>query len=487
MVWSTDALASRRHPVQRANGRTPTLQPPVVARGRAPGTRAILSLLALALLVPILSLIMAVPAQASVAAEPAAESAAESAAEPAAECTPGPDVGCLRGTLRAGEVLVGVEIQVAGPEGDQLLTTGDNGGFIVEVTQEGEYTLTLVEETLPEGVTATSPELTFTAALAANDTIQFTPRAVNFGLQGTVEGSAVGGGSNLFLQSTVSGLRLGLLLALAAVGLSLIYGTTGLSSFSHAEQVTLGGMVAFIMVNWWGLPFLLAAFLTVVFCGFSGYFQHAILWKPLRRKGLGLVQLMIVTIGLSLAMQYMFQVLVGAGTVRVLRQAPTPVTFAGVRLTDQSLWAMGIAVIVLTAVGVGLLKTRLGRATRAVSDNPALAEASGIDVDKVVRLVWIIATALAGLAGIMLALVLNGVKWDSGMQILLLLFAAVTLGGLGTAFGALIGAIIIGLVVELTPVFGLPGDLKYAMALLILILLLLVRPQGLLGKAARVG
>ena len=87
----------------------------------------------------------------------------------------------------------------------------------------------------------------------------------------------------------------------------------------------------------------------------------------------------------------------------------------------------------------------------------------------------------------MLALVLNGVKWDSGMQILLLLFAAVTLGGLGTAFGALVGAIIIGLVVELTPAFGFPGDLKYATALLILILLLLVRPQGLLGKAARVG
>lgn len=458
----------------------PTLQPPVVARRQAPGVRALLGLLALALLIPLWSLIMAAPAQAS-------DVPAGPVAEPVEQCTPGPETGCLRGTLRAGAVLPGVEIQVSGPDGDQLLTTGENGGFIVRVTEEGDYTVTVVEETLPEGVTATSPELTFKAAMAANDTIQFTPRAVNFGLEGAVEGSAVGGGGNLFLQSTVSGLRLGLLLALAAVGLSLIYGTTGLSSFSHAEQVTLGGMVAFIMVNWWGLPFLLAAFLTVLFCGFTGYFQHAILWKPLRRKGLGLVQLMIVTIGLSLAMQYMFQVLVGAGTVRVLRQAPSPVTFAGVRLNDQSLWAMGIAVVVLTIVGVGLLKTRLGRATRAVSDNPALAEASGIDVDKVVRLVWIIATALAGLAGIMLALVLNGVKWDSGMQILLLLFAAVTLGGLGTAFGALIGAIIIGLVVELTPVFGLPGDLKYAMALLILILLLLVRPQGLLGKAGRVG
>jgi branched-chain amino acid transport system permease protein len=138
-------------------------------------------------------------------------------------------------------------------------------------------------------------------------------------------------------------------------------------------------------------------------------------------------------------------------------------------------------------VGYALLSTRLGRATRAVSDNPALASASGIDVDKVVRLVWIASTALAGLAGILLALVLNGVKWDTGMQILLLLFAAVTLGGLGTAFGALVGSIIVGLVVELAPVAGLPGDLKYAAALLILILLLMVRPQGLLGKPERVG
>lgn len=396
-------------------------------------------------------------------------------------------MGCLRGTLRAGEPLAGVELQLSGPSGEETITTGENGAWAATITEEGDYTITLVEDTLPEGVTAATPELTFTASPAPNESLQFQPRAINFGLTGSADGTTSTGGGNLFLQSAVSGLRLGLLLALASVGLSLIYGTTGLSSFSHAEQVTLGGMVAFMLVNWWNVPFLLAAVLTVLICGFSGYVQHAILWKPLRRKGLGLVQLMIVTIGLSLAMQYMYQVLVGAGTVRVIREAPTPVNILGVRLTDQSLWAMGISVIVLTAVGFALLRTRLGRATRAVSDNPALAEASGIDVDNVVRLVWILATALAGLAGIMLALVLNGVKWDSGMQILLLLFAAVTLGGLGTAFGALIGAIIIGLVVELTPAFGLPGDLKYAMALLILILLLLVRPQGLLGKAGRVG
>jgi neutral amino acid transport system permease protein len=101
--------------------------------------------------------------------------------------------------------------------------------------------------------------------------------------------------------------------------------------------------------------------------------------------------------------------------------------------------------------------------------------------------VWTVAAGLAGLGGILYALVTNGIKWDSGLQILLLLFAAVTLGGLGTAFGALVGALIIGMVVEMSPVVGVPGDFKYATALLILVLLLMVRPQGLLGRPERIG
>ena len=157
-------------------------------------------------------------------------------------------------------------------------------------------------------------------------------------------------------------------------------------------------------------------------------------------------------------------------------------------VTTVSFVAMGVSIIMLALVGYVLLRTRIGRATRAVSDNPALAAASGIDVDHIIRLVWTAAMGLAGLSGIFYALVVsNGIKWDTGLQILLLLFASVTLGGLGTAFGALVGALIIGLVVEMAGPLGAPGDLKYAVALAILILLLLFRPQGLLGRAERVG
>jgi neutral amino acid transport system permease protein len=198
--------------------------------------------------------------------------------------------------------------------------------------------------------------------------------------------------------------------------------------------------------------------------------------------------MMIVTIGLSLAAQYTFQYFVGASTVKVVVQTFDTTTIGPITVTTMSFFAMGISVLVIAAVGYVLLRTRIGRATRAVSDNPALAAASGIDVDKIIRLVWTSAAALAGLAGILYALVVsNGIRWDTGMQILLLLFASVTLGGLGTAFGALVGSLIIGMVVEMAGPLGAPGDLKYAVALGILILLLLVRPQGLLGRAERIG
>jgi neutral amino acid transport system permease protein len=133
-----------------------------------------------------------------------------------------------------------------------------------------------------------------------------------------------------------------------------------------------------------------------------------------------------------------------------------------------------------------LLKTKTGKATRAISDNPDLAAASGIDVDRVIRIVWIVAAALAGLAGVLWAYFRPGIKWDMGAQILLLIFAAVTLGGLGTAFGALLGALVVGMLVEVSSLV-IPSDLKYVGALVVLIVILLVRPQGILGRRERIG
>jgi branched-chain amino acid transport system permease protein len=142
--------------------------------------------------------------------------------------------------------------------------------------------------------------------------------------------------------------------------------------------------------------------------------------------------------------------------------------------------------LVIIGFALWLLFSQTGKATRAISDNSDLASASGIDVDRVIRIVWVLAAGLAGLSGVLWAYFRPGIKWDMGAQILLLIFAAVTLGGLGTAFGALLGSLIIGVLVEVSSLF-IPADLKYVGALVLLIAILLVRPQGILGKRERIG
>ncbi len=416
-------------------------------------------------------------------------------ASASASCTADATTGCIQGTINqpSGDPAVGVSLHVTGAGGfDETITTNDQGKWVVAITTAGQYQVEVDESSLPEGqsldASATNPA-TVDAALNKNTgrIFKLTGGSGDSSSGTTAPTDSSGGVTwERFLQQAASGLRLGLLLALASVGLSLIYGTTGLSNFAHGEQVTLGGILAYVFANLLGWNLILAAIVTVVICAATGYIQDWLIWKPLRRRGMSNMQMMIVTIGLSLALQYTFQFFIGAGTVRIDRSNPKTVDLGAITLSEQSLWAMLIAVIAIVLVGFFLLRTRIGRATRAVSDNPALSAASGINVDGIIRLVWTLAAGLAGLAGIMLGLVLNGISWQTGLQLLLLMFAATTLGGLGTAFGALAGALIIGMVVELTNLV-LPGDFKYATALLILILVLLIRPQGIFGRRERIG
>lgn len=425
-------------------------------------------------------------AHAATSTPSASSSAAPANGEP---CTVSTTNGCIQGTITNSdrEPVPDVAVDVAGPGGfAQTATTADNGRWSVRVTEAGSYTVSVDQDSLPKGqylTNAADAKRTVSASLNANvgQIFQLSDK------QGvTTTDAATSVTPQRAWQQFASGIRLGLLIALASVGLSLIYGTTGLSSFSHGEQVTLGGLLAYLFANQLGWNIWLSGIVVTLLCAATGYLQDAAIWKPLRRRRISLTQLMIVTIGLSIAAQYAFQYFFGAATVRIQQGNPETVTFAGLTLTVQSYVAMAIALVVLVGTGLFLAKTRFGRATRAVSDNPALASASGIDVDRVIRFVWTLAAGLAGLSGVMLGLVLNGVNWQTGLQLLLLMFASVTLGGLGTAYGALAGSMIIGVVVELTNLV-LPGDFKYATALVILILILLFRPQGIFGRAERIG
>jgi len=315
----------------------------------------------------------------------------------------------------------------------------------------------------------------------------------------TPEQTAVSSSQSRVLQNVFNGFVFGLLLALASVGLSLIYGTTGLSNFAHGEQVSLGAMLAYffttdqpvsIPLTPWefviGWPLWLAALAAIAVAGGTGWVQDRFLWGKLRKRGVGMVQQMIVSIGLSLALLNFLQWWIGPDRLRLSKAIEVKHQFGPIQVGDITMMSIGIASIALVSVALFLQKTRLGRATRAVSDNPSLAAASGIQVNSIIRLVWIMAVSLAALGGILLALYDNGTKFDVGAKLLLLMFAAVTLGGLGQAYGALLGSLVIGVVVE-TSTLWLGPDLKYATALGILIIVLLVRPQGLLGRVERVG
>jgi len=136
-------------------------------------------------------------------------------------------------------------------------------------------------------------------------------------------------------------------------------------------------------------------------------------------------------------------------------------------------------------VALMLQRTKIGKAMRAVSDNRDLAASSGINVDRVVLVVWALGGGLATLGGVLLGLS-DGVSWDMGFRLLLLMFAGVTLGGLGTAYGALLGSLVVGIFVQVSTLV-IPSDIKYVGGLLLLIVILVIRPQGILGARARIG
>jgi branched-chain amino acid transport system permease protein len=289
------------------------------------------------------------------------------------------------------------------------------------------------------------------------------------------------------LSRAVNGLNFGLMLGLAAIGLSLVFGTTGLSNFAHGEMVTFGAIGALFFSTVLSIPIWIAIPLAVVLSAAFGLGMDAGLWRPLRRKGIGTVQLMIVSIGLSLALRYIFQIFIGGGTSMLPGRSSETIPGLGpIKLTLTDAISMGISIVVILCFAWWLMRTKMGRATRAVADNSSLAAASGIDVDRVVRVVWVLAAALAGLSGVLWAYFRPGIRWDMGTSVLLLMFAAVTLGGLGTAFGALVGSIIVGLLVELSTLW-IPSDLKNVGALVVLIVILLFRPQGILGRKERIG
>ncbi|MGY1607069.1 branched-chain amino acid ABC transporter permease [Geodermatophilus sp. SYSU D00700] len=387
-------------------------------------------------------------------------------------------IGTLQ-TSRSGPI-EGIEVTITTAAGDEVdsVETDEEGRFAIDVPGPGQYTVTIDADSLPEGVVITGED----SRTVTVDTGRRQP--VQFGLN---DGSTGGGGGNVrAIQLLVDGLRFGLLIAVCAVGLSLIFGTTGLTNFAHGELVTIGAVFAWWVNTGLGVPLLPAAIIAIIGGAAFGALNELGLWRPLRRRGTGLVAALVVSIGLSLVLRYLIQILYGGssnpyqglGTSRA-------VDYGLFRLTNQSLVSIVISVVVLVLVAVMLQRTKIGKAMRAVSDNRDLAASSGINVNRVILVVWMMGGGLAALGGVLLGLS-DQVRWDMGFQLLLLMFAGVTLGGLGTAYGALVGSVIVGVFVQMSTLV-IPNDVKYVGGLLLLIVILVIRPQGILGSRTRIG
>jgi branched-subunit amino acid ABC-type transport system permease component len=387
----------------------------------------------------------------------------------------------------------GVVVTVEDSEGNKVgeATSGDDGTFVVDLPGPSinhlgkSYTVTLDESTLPEDTKPDITSRTLSINIDNDQTVLFP-----IGDAGpTKPGKLIEA-----LQLAVGGLVFSVLLAMAALGLSMIFGTTGLTNFAHGELITFGALVAFFVDRLPGritvggaeitvMVGVLAAFLVG---GVFGWLNDTALWRPLRRRGTGLVAMMIVSIGLSLFLRNIYQYFAGAQTRNYSQYgAVEPWEIGQILLTPKELIVILLGVAVLILATSLLQFTRLGKATRAVSDNPGLASATGINVERVIGIVWIGGAALASLAGALLG-VTQGFDFQIGFRILLLVFAAVVLGGLGTIWGAIVGAFVIGLFTELSTLFIDP-EFKFVGALLLLIVILLIRPQGLLGRSQRIG
>ncbi len=282
-------------------------------------------------------------------------------------------------------------------------------------------------------------------------------------------------------QATINGLVAGNYYALGAVGLTLIFGVLRLVNFAHGEFLTLGAYLMLVFSSF-DLPLVAAAGLGVVATAIFSVGLEIGVWRPVRRRGAGELQLLLFALGLAFFMRNGIAFVAGSEDRQTGADVTKSVALGELRIgrTELIVTLLGIATIVLVAAA--LRSTSLGKQARALADNIQLAETTGIDTDRIVLITWAVSGGLAGLAGIFYALPAGTANPNFGFSLILSIFAAVVVGGIGNAYGALAGGLLIGLVQEWSTLV-LEPSVKVAVGFAMLILVLLVRPRGLFGRA----
>jgi neutral amino acid transport system permease protein len=281
-------------------------------------------------------------------------------------------------------------------------------------------------------------------------------------------------------QATINGVVAGNYFALGAVGLTLIFGVLRLVNFAHGEFLTFGAYML-VLGNALGFPLVLSVAFGVVATAVLGLALEVGLWRPVRRKRVGELQLLLLALGLAFFMRNAIAFVAGPEDRASGANVTAGVAVGALRIGRTELIVTVLGIATIAAVAIALRYTLLGKQARALSDSVQLSETTGIDTDRIVLITWAASAALAGLAGIFYALPAGSINPNLGFTLILSIFAAVVVGGIGNAYGALAGGLLIGLAQEWSTLVIDPS-LKVAVGFAVLILVLVIRPQGLFGR-----
>lgn len=286
----------------------------------------------------------------------------------------------------------------------------------------------------------------------------------------------LGSWANQIPQLTVNGIAVGSIIALAAVGLTLTNGILRLSNFAHGDFLTLGAYLTFF-INLYGINIWLSMILASLGTVGAMLLSEKLLWSRMRSIRATSTTLIIISIGLALFLRNGIILVWGGSNQNYDLPVSTALDIFGLKVPQNQLLVLVLAVLAILALHYLLQNTKIGKAMRAVADDLDLARVSGINVEQVILSTWLIAGILTSLGGSMYGLI-TAVRPNMGWFLILPLFASIILGGIGNPYGAIAGAFIIGIAQEVsTPLLG--SQYKQAVALVIMILVLLVRPKGL--------
>ena len=286
----------------------------------------------------------------------------------------------------------------------------------------------------------------------------------------------------IFLASLGFGLVTSSVLAIAAVGFTLQFGVTDVLNLAYGAVMIAGAYLAYVL-NSHGVNIWVAALIAVADCPAASVLLNAGVYTPFQRRGTAPITMVIVSLGMTLIIEFGVQAIAGGTSVSYRMSQGPSVTAGGFTLSAVQLVVIGLSLVVMAGTHVLLRYTRLGKAMRATAANRNLARNCGIRTRRVINATWAITGALCGLAGVVFAMDAGSFDATSTDLFLVLILAATFLGGPGQAYGAMLGAVIIGLATEVSAAY-ITADYKYVIAFVALLVMLGVRPSGLLGKAA---